>query len=376
MSIYFDFKTIEELIGDECYRQQREFTLEELSQYDGKNGRPAYIAVGRTVYDVSKQPNWAGGTNLGLTAGKDLTNQFTSSPGMNKMLSRLPRVGILKLSGGMTGTTGGSMAGGTTGGGMTGGTTGGGMTGGTIGGGMTGGTTGIGMLGGTAGGGMAGGTTGGGMAGGQKEFTLEELSQYDGRNGKPAYIAVGGIVYDVSKQPNLAGAITAGKDLTTQFNSSAGMTQMLNRFPVVGTLKLNSGMTGGTTSGSMFGGNAGSGMFGGNIGGSTSAGNTSSGMIGRNANNSIFMDIREMQNTSDFTPDDWVEYITPLVDRALEETKEGINQEHLYQEFILSGVLVGLGKTPQEAIDQVETWEDTGMSQLLAESKMKRSYYY
>lgn len=80
------------------------------------------------------------------------------------------------------------------------------------------------------------------------------------------------------------------------------------------------------------------------------------------------------QDKSKFTPDDWVSYITPLVNRALAEAKEGINPEHLYQEFILSGVLVGLGKSPQEAIQQVEAWEKTGESQLLAKSKMARSY--
>jgi rubrerythrin len=79
------------------------------------------------------------------------------------------------------------------------------------------------------------------------------------------------------------------------------------------------------------------------------------------------------QDKSKFTPDDWVSYITPLVNRALAEAKEGINPEHLYQEFILSGVLVGLGKSPQEAIQQVEDWEKTGESQLLAKSKMARS---
>jgi rubrerythrin len=82
------------------------------------------------------------------------------------------------------------------------------------------------------------------------------------------------------------------------------------------------------------------------------------------------------QDTSKFTPDDWVRYITPLVTRALAEAKEGINPEHLYQEFILSGVLVGLGKTPQEAIEQVEQWERDGTSQLLAKSKMARDYNY
>ncbi len=82
-----------------------------------------------------------------------------------------------------------------------------------------------------------------------------------------------------------------------------------------------------------------------------------------------------IQDTSKFTPDDWVRYITPLVTRALAEAKAGINPEHLYQEFILSGVLVGLGKTPMEAIEQVEQWESDGTSQLLAMSKMARGYY-
>ena len=80
------------------------------------------------------------------------------------------------------------------------------------------------------------------------------------------------------------------------------------------------------------------------------------------------------EDTSKFTPNDWVKYITPLVDRALMESKEGINPEHLYQEFILSGVLVGLGKAPEEAINQVEKWEKTGESKLLAKSKMSRFY--
>jgi predicted heme/steroid binding protein len=95
MAIYFDVKTIREITGDKYYRQPREFTLEELSQYDGSNGKPAYVAVEGIVYDVSNEGSWAGGTNLGLTAGKDYTSQFSSYNGNNKILSELPRVGIL-----------------------------------------------------------------------------------------------------------------------------------------------------------------------------------------------------------------------------------------------------------------------------------------
>ncbi|EJO5347429.1 ferritin-like domain-containing protein [Clostridium botulinum] len=91
--------------------------------------------------------------------------------------------------------------------------------------------------------------------------------------------------------------------------------------------------------------------------------------------NVMSMNRSPVEDTSKFTPDDWVRYITPLVNRALAEAEAGINPEHLYQEFILSGVLVGLGKAPQEAIEQVEEWERTGVSKLLQKSKMGRGYY-
>ena len=71
------------------------------------------------------------------------------------------------------------------------------------------------------------------------------------------------------------------------------------------------------------------------------------------------------QDTSKFTPDDWIRYIAPLVTYALRETTQGIDAKRAYQKFILLGVLVGLGKTPQEAINQVQEWQNTGASQLL-----------
>ena len=71
------------------------------------------------------------------------------------------------------------------------------------------------------------------------------------------------------------------------------------------------------------------------------------------------------QDTSKFTPDDWIRYIAPLVTYALRATTQGIDAKRAYQKFILLGVLVGLGKTPQEAINQVQEWQNTGASQLL-----------
>lgn len=74
---------------------QTTFTLEELSQYDGKDGNPAYVAVNGTVYDVTNNAAWAAATHFGLTAGKDLTNEFASCHAGQPILSKLKVVGKL-----------------------------------------------------------------------------------------------------------------------------------------------------------------------------------------------------------------------------------------------------------------------------------------
>lgn len=74
-----------------------------------------------------------------------------------------------------------------------------------------------------------------------KQFTLTELAKFDGAEGRPAYIAVNGVVYDVSFNPAWGGGthfgVKAGQDLTTQFMSCHGgdMT-ILNKLPKVGIL--------------------------------------------------------------------------------------------------------------------------------------------
>ncbi|MCM0650702.1 hypothetical protein NBE98_20270 [Clostridium swellfunianum] len=99
MGIYYDWQTIRQLIGAGAFREGKMFTLEELAQNDGSNGRPAYVAVNGIVYDVSNERTWGGGTHFGLIAGKDLTMQFQSCHGMEQILSRLTKVGVLKGGG-------------------------------------------------------------------------------------------------------------------------------------------------------------------------------------------------------------------------------------------------------------------------------------
>jgi predicted heme/steroid binding protein len=90
---------LNKLSNEERFRQQREFTIEELSNYDGSGGKPAYVAVNGIVYDVSNEPTWGGASHFGLIAGKDLTAQFNGCHGVIQILSKLPKVGVLKSPG-------------------------------------------------------------------------------------------------------------------------------------------------------------------------------------------------------------------------------------------------------------------------------------
>jgi predicted heme/steroid binding protein len=74
----------------------KEFTEEELAEYDGADGKPAYVSVNGRVYDVSSVPAWAGGIHNGLRAGLDLSSFFMSCHGgFTAVLEKYPLVGTL-----------------------------------------------------------------------------------------------------------------------------------------------------------------------------------------------------------------------------------------------------------------------------------------
>ncbi len=75
---------------------QLELTADELAAYDGKDGKPAYVAVDGVIYDVTDVPQWANGTHNGNTAGKDLTDVIKSAPHGESVLAKLTVVGKLK----------------------------------------------------------------------------------------------------------------------------------------------------------------------------------------------------------------------------------------------------------------------------------------
>ena len=69
-----------------------------------------------------------------------------------------------------------------------------------------------------------------------RTFTRDQLATYTGRNGNPAYVAVNGIVYDVTNNKAWSAAthfgLPAGKDLTAEFASCHAAQQW-----ILGTLR-------------------------------------------------------------------------------------------------------------------------------------------
>ncbi len=74
----------------------------------------------------------------------------------------------------------------------------------------------------------------------EKTFTLEELSQFDGQNGHKAYVAVEGVVYDVTGvdawKAGQHHGNTAGHDLTDVIAKAPHGKAVLGALPIVGKL--------------------------------------------------------------------------------------------------------------------------------------------
>ena len=75
-----------------------------------------------------------------------------------------------------------------------------------------------------------------------KEFDQEMLKQFNGQDGKPVYIVYQGRVIDVSKSKFWSTGLhmkrhAAGNDLTREIEAAPHGTEVLDRFPQVGTFK-------------------------------------------------------------------------------------------------------------------------------------------
>ncbi len=76
----------------------------------------------------------------------------------------------------------------------------------------------------------------------EENMTREELARNDGREGRKAYVAVGGTVYDVTgsdlwKGGDHQGEHQAGADLTEELKKAPHVRSVVERFPVVGQME-------------------------------------------------------------------------------------------------------------------------------------------
>ena len=79
------------------------------------------------------------------------------------------------------------------------------------------------------------------MAGEPRKFTSKELEEHNGKNGKPAYIAYQGKVYDISgsdlwRDGEHMGMHQAGKDLTEELELAPHREEVFERVKLVGEL--------------------------------------------------------------------------------------------------------------------------------------------
>lgn len=86
-------KNLNEENTENTNTEQEVFTIEELSQYNGKNGNPAYAAVDGVVYDMTEV--FENGTHFGHLAGEELTEGFYKKH-VKSQITKYPVVGILE----------------------------------------------------------------------------------------------------------------------------------------------------------------------------------------------------------------------------------------------------------------------------------------
>lgn len=73
----------------------KEFTAQELAEYNGTGDKPAYVAYKGTVYNVTESAMWGGGDHEGVhSAGADLTDEQADAP-HDVYVTDFPEVGRL-----------------------------------------------------------------------------------------------------------------------------------------------------------------------------------------------------------------------------------------------------------------------------------------
>lgn len=88
-----DNQQVDDNNDDQQDPQILQLTLTELAEFDGQEGRDAYIAVDGIIYDVTGVSAWTGGTHNGNMAGTDVSNVINNAPHGRSVLDGLEAIG-------------------------------------------------------------------------------------------------------------------------------------------------------------------------------------------------------------------------------------------------------------------------------------------
>lgn len=81
-------------------RHKSKLTLDELSRFDGKEGRPAYFAYSGKIYDATSSPLWKDGSHMNKhPAGNDLSEMLKTAPHGEDKVLQMPGAGELLPAG-------------------------------------------------------------------------------------------------------------------------------------------------------------------------------------------------------------------------------------------------------------------------------------
>ena len=94
IAVFFVGPKLRRNIKEGEYRSGEDMTSDELLYFDGKEGRPAYIAYAGNIYDVSKSGIWFDGIHFFRhPAGVDLTDFLSQAPHGEANILKMPRIG-------------------------------------------------------------------------------------------------------------------------------------------------------------------------------------------------------------------------------------------------------------------------------------------
>jgi predicted heme/steroid binding protein len=88
-------KKMQEKLEVEISEAKHDLTADELQHYDGKEGRPGFVAYQGKIYNMTRSKLWKGGLHMKHLAGQDLTDALKSAPHGEGEIMAMPLVGDL-----------------------------------------------------------------------------------------------------------------------------------------------------------------------------------------------------------------------------------------------------------------------------------------